>query len=223
METYGRKIKDWRKNMKKSILLLCIGIFLLSGVSVYAQETKTVDDERLVEESICEVNTSKVVERVVSDEEFIWVLAENKQISYEEAEKMLLSEKKETRASSESVVVIHRTVYENSNYDYKLRCSAYLEVVRDNVTGDYLEILEIYEPHVDFEGETINTTINGNAEGKVLTGKKKAVVYFNGIVDFAVSYSISTSVSLPGVSIGGSVGNTQYYRYDTNEEFYFVI
>lgn len=50
------KIKDWRMNMKRIFLLFCMGIFLLSGISVYAQE-KEVDNKVDVGE-----NTEVVVE-----------------------------------------------------------------------------------------------------------------------------------------------------------------
>lgn len=165
----------------------------------------------------------EVVDRIVSEKEFVEVVANEKNISYEEAEEFILQERKGSRATPESVVTIHRTVYKTLNSKYKLKCSAYLEVVRDNLTNDYIEIVGVYSPYVSIDGNTLNTTMDG-VPSKVFSGKT-ATIYYAGTITFSVSYDIAMEVDIPGtpISVGGSTGDTCYYRYSVNTKFIFNV
>ena len=104
-----------------------------------------------------------------------------------------------------------------------MKCSAYLEVVRDNLTNDYIEIVGVYSPYVSIDGNTLNTTMDG-VPSKVFSGKT-ATIYYAGTITFSVSYDIAMEVDIPGtpISVGGSTGDTCYYRYSVNTKFIFNV
>ena len=169
------------------------------------------------------VKNEKVVDRIVSEKEFVEVVAKEKNISYEEAEEFILQKRNKSRAMPESVVTIHRTVYKNINSDYKLKCSAYLEVVRDNLTNDYIEIVGVYAPYVGIDGNTLNVTMDG-VPSKIFSGKT-ATIYYTGTITFSISYDVSMELNIPGklISGGGSTGDTRYYRYSVDANFIFNV
>ena len=100
----------------------------------------------------------ETVDRIVSDYEYFTAVVEYEGISYNDAKTKVTQARKLLRGSPESIVTIHRTVTKSTTPDFTLKCSAYLEVVRDNITGNYIEIPEVIAPYVDLSGPTIDTT-----------------------------------------------------------------
>ena len=103
------------------------------------------------------------------------------------------------RVPAESVVTISRSVTKTVNSDFKLRCTAYLQVVRDNSTNKYIEITKVLSPYVDLEGLSIRSTMSGNPEAE--WSGKKATVYCNGTITYTAPQT-TVSINYPGVSIG---------------------
>lgn len=157
---------------------------------------------------------------VVTEEEYIRAVAEYEQMSYSEAKEKVEQKIINARVEPESVVQILRTAEKNVNGDFKLTCRTYLTVVRDNLTGDYLEILSVDSPHVDLAGPTVKTEYSG-AVSDVIDGKK-ATISCNGTITYSVA-STSVSVNLPGISVGTDVTGNVIYRYSVSTHFVFVV
>lgn len=165
-------------------------------------------------------NDVVVEDVVVTQGEYIKAVAEYEQISYSEAAEEIEKTRNIARVEPESVVTIHRTVMKKVKTIYDLRCSAYLDVVRDNRTGRYIEILAVRAPYVDLSGNSIGATMSGSTSYTIAT--TKATVYCNGSIIYTVP-SNTMSVNFPGISVGTTVSGDKIYRYDVNTTFVFVV
>lgn len=169
-------------------------------------------------------NSITISEEIISEEEYIHIVAQNYKISYDEAQNYINETRKEARVEPESVVNIKRSVTNKVNKDFVLRCTVYMEVVRDNMNGGkYIEILSILSPLASLEGPHVNVQMgDSTSTGKVIS-PKEAKVYTNGNIQYTIPYSVSGSFSFPGVSIGGTVGYDVIYSYDVSTTFTFTI
>lgn len=168
-----------------------------------------------------EKNEIDVVEdKIITKEEYIEAVAEYKNLTYSEAEQEMKNEIAIARVPAESVVTISRSVTKTVNSDFKLRCTAYLQVVRDNSTNKYIEITKVLSPYVDLEGPSIRSTMSGNPEAE--WSGKKATVYCNGTITYTAPQT-TVSINYPGVSIGTNVSGDTNYRYNVSKTFVFSI
>lgn len=158
---------------------------------------------------------------IVTKDEYIKAVAEYEQISYSMAAQEIENTRNIARVAPESVVTIHRTVTEPVNGSYTLRCSAYLEVVRDNRTSRFIEIISVQAPYVDLVGTSVNATMSGSTSYTV--DKKVAQVFCNGTITYTVPGNTVSIELLPGISLGTTASGDLKYRYNVNKIFRFTV
>lgn len=170
-------------------------------------------------------NNDFVVDTIISEEEYINALIKYDNLSYDEAKNIIRSNQLNPKASSESVVTIHRKIYKTvksgSEGTWQLVCSVYIDAIRDNVTNKYIGIQAVRAPYVDisFNNNPLGATMNGNAEATY--SGTNVTVYYNGSITYSVQgLDISVEVA-PGVSISGNTGYD--VRYSVEEIFRTTI
>lgn len=196
--------------MKKFICLILVFTLSLKGpLTVMASEF--TDDNISIET------------RIISESEYVAFIAEENNISYDEARKLIEQKRKEERINPESVVMVKKSVTKKITKDFTLECTAFLEILKDEAHRQYIEILSVTSPTVSLVGKHINASMNEVAlEGKV-DSKKTAKVYCNGAIQYSVSTEVSGSLDLPGYSVGVGVGGTENYVYNVSTIFPFYI
>lgn len=195
----------------KKLICLVLAIILSFEGSLIVMASNTISDDISIEN------------RIVSDSEYINLVAAEENISYSEAERLIYENRKAARIDPESVVILERTVTKKVNRDFELKCTAFLEVLRDNAHRQYIEILSIKSPNVSLVGTHVNASMgSAGVEGKV-ESKTEAKVYCNGSIQYSISTDVSASLDPPGYSIGGGVGTTENYVYDVNSIFHFYL
>lgn len=189
----------------KRMISYFLAIVLVVGFSNMGVYAKTSDDN------------VRVVDTIISREEYISAIAKYEGTKYEEAESTIFSQTDITRLPPESVVVIHRKIYKTINSAWDLVCSVYIEALRDNRTSDYIEIVAVRAPYVDLEyfSDPVGATMNGNAEASF--SGTTVTIYYNGSVTYSIE-GLDVSIELlPGVSVGGS--SSILYRYSVSTTF----
>lgn len=157
----------------------------------------------------------------VTQEEYVKAVANNENISLSEAEKEIQQDRVQARVNPESVVTISRTVSKRINPSFTLNCTAYLDVVRDNLTSQYIEIVAVRSPYVYLSGAVSTSTMSGSVSSS--HSGRNATVYFNGSIIYTLSTNVSVGVNILGISIGvGAGGNTQY-QYSVSTTFGFAV
>ena len=112
----------------KKLICLVLAIILSFEGSLIVMASNTISDDISIEN------------RIVSDSEYINLVAAEENISYSEAERLIYENRKVARIDPETVVDIHRSVSKKVNKDFELQCSVYMEVVQDNMNHDYIDI-----------------------------------------------------------------------------------
>lgn len=200
-------MKLWKK-----ILVLAMTFSLMMVNSAFAatnKESNLEDDSDVI-----------IIDEIISEDEYIAVVAKSENLTCEEAKELIANDREIARVAPESVVTIHRTVTKKVNNDFSLQCSAYLDVVRDNRTSDYIEITAVRAPYVDLVGPSIKSTMSGNTDYTI--SGTKATVYCNGSITYSAP-STSVSVNFPGVSVSTDVSGNIVYRYSVNTTFVFLV
>lgn len=181
-------------------------VFLLSNMAFAAQTG--VERDTVVKDVL------------VSQDEYIRAVAEHEKISYSEAETEIENARTIARVAPESVVTIQRSVTKRLNSSYTLKCTAYLDVARDNRTNNYIEILNVKAPYVDLVGPSLKSTMSGSTDFSICG--TKATIYCNGTITYALP-TAALSVGGLGVSLGTNVTGDRLYRYDVSTTFVFVV
>ncbi len=199
--------------MKK---IISFALMLILTINLFCTHTSAAEIDN---------NEDIVVDKIVSEEEYIQAVANYEKIDYDDAKEMIYAERNKTRALPESVVVIHRTIYKNvksgTEGTWQLMCQVYIEAIRDNTTNDYIGIQAVRAPYVDmvFNNNPLGATTNGTAEA-TFSGTK-VTVYYNGSITYSIKgLNISVDVA-PGVSVSGDTGFD--VRYSVNTTFVKTI
>lgn len=195
----------------KKLICLVLAIILSFESSLIVMASNTISDDISIEN------------RIVSDSEYINLVAAEENISYSEAERLIYENRKAARIDPETVVDIHRSVSKKVNKDFELQCSVYMEVVRDNMNHDYIEILAVRAPNVSLVGPYVNAKMGSSALEAEVTGTKAATVYCNGTIEYTIPATVSSGFSFPGVGVSVGVGYDINYSYDVSEQFNFTI
>lgn len=204
-------MKKWKTRF--TVILLVTSILLLNVLPATASEKMSPQNDDSV----------IVTDRIVSEEEYINAVAQSYNLSYEEAKTFINENRKAARIDPETVVDIHRSVSKKVNKDFELQCSVYMEVVRDNMNHDYIEILAVRAPNVSLVGPYVNVKMGSSALEAEVTGTKAATVYCNGTIEYTIPATVSSGFSFPGVGVSVGVGYDINYSYDVSEQFNFTI
>lgn len=162
-----------------------------------------------------------VQDKIVSQEEYIHTVSKYENLSYKEAAEEIKQDRIQARVEPESVVTILRSVTKVVNGSFSLTCTAYLDVVRDNLTNKYIEIIAVRAPYVDLTGPITDSTMSGSYS-PVYSGTR-ATVYCNGAVTYTLSTSASIGTDIQGVQVGFSAGGNTIYRYPISTSFVFIV
>lgn len=153
---------------------------------------------------------------ILSQEEYIEAVAAHENISYTQAEEKIAQTRAAANADPEQVVTILKTLKKTAKGEYALKCSAYLDVLKDSETGEYLEIIGVNMPAVDMSGPECNATMSGAIEAEI--SGTRATLYCNGGVEYLVA-SAAVSEKLPGVYVRDGTAGTVFYKYDISNIF----
>lgn len=158
---------------------------------------------------------------IVSQEEYIQAISKYENLPYKEAEEEIRLDRIQARVDPESVVTILRSVTRKVNSSFYLRCTAYLDVVRDNLTNRYIEIIDVKAPNVDLAGPCTDSAMSGSCSSSC--SGTSATVYCNGSITYTISTSASIGTDILGVQVGVSVGGNTIYRYPVSTTFVFTV
>lgn len=217
------------------LLMMVIGLSCLFTTPLFADDL-TIDSADEIEVNSYKEDTLPVISedsKIVTRDEAIELLMDNKGMSFGEADEVLKDSRvnqnklsplyRSSSSDNKNIVYVNRTKTYDAGSGAKIEIGALLEV-EISYTWGTKRILSTKEKWITMKGDNTSTfqqdyitDLTRQYPTQAVTLKGRGTVTHE--VPFSLNGSIGFELKKLGFTIGGSVGNTYYYRKTVNLDF----